>query len=700
VTNALLKAALAYARRGWSVFPLNGKLPFTGSHGHLDATTDPEQVRSWWRETPDANIGIACRSSGAGPIVVDVDGEAAEDFISTLTMPSTSEATSGRPHRRHLYFAPALDGTPVRRTLKIDRGLHDGTPSLDILGDGGYVVAPPSIHPKTGEPYFWLEEVTPAAFPIVLLKLIVPKDTKKVAEPLPDVLEEGNRDDMLTSLAGTMRRRGASEEGILAALREENDSRCRPPLSDRDLRKIARSIAKKAPAGVTENLTDLGNARRFVGQHHADVRHVRAWKYGWVVWDGVRWAPDQTGEAERIAKNTVRSIYLQASHVEDPEQREALLKHANRSESAGKVKAILEMAATEPEVAREQGLFDSNDWLLNVENGTLDLKTGALRAHAKDDHITKLAPVEYDETAACERWDEFLLEIMNGDEELVDFLQRAVGYSLTGDIGEHCFFFCYGRGRNGKSTFLEVLRDMLGDYAQQADFATFLARRGEGPRNDLARMRGARFVSAIEAQSDRSFDETVLKQLTGGDTITARKLYEEFFEFKPQHKIFLAANHKPAIREQTEALWSRIRLVPFTVTIPAERRVKNLRELLNAEHSGILNWALDGCRKWRESGLTNPRAIVKATKSYRDENDLMSEFFDARCMFEAKSWLSTQDLYRAFTEWWVETRGPQVKPWLPGAFTRALGERTELRQFKSNNLIRGWKGITLKLEGK
>lgn len=686
--SALLRSALEYAARGWAVFPLNGKRPIPGTHGHRDATTEAGVIRAWWREYPDANIGIAC-SSQTGPIVLDVDGPEGLASIGGLRLPKTLQASSRKKKsRRHYYFAP--NGSEVRRFIKV-------LPGLDILGDGGYVVAPPSIHPKTGKPYRWLNDFEPAPFPKVLMDLLERKRTKKSAPPLPEIIGEGQRDDLLTSLAGTMRRRGASEEAILAALREENERRCRPPLPDRQLKKIARSIAQKTPVPTIENLTDLGNARRFVNQHHKNVRYVRAWKRSWVIWDGIRWSPDETGEAERLAKMTVRSMQREAAAIEDPDVRESLLKHAARSESAGRIRSMLELASTEPEIACVPDVFDADPWLLNVENGTLDLRTGDLHAPNRGDMITKTAPVVFDPKAKPNRWLEFLADITDGDEELMEYLQLAVGYSLTGDTREQCLFFCYGTGQNGKSTFLETIREMLGDYAQQADFSTFLARRGEGPRNDLARMRGMRLVTAVEAPGDKSFDEAVLKQLTGGDTITARRLYEEYFEFTPTHKLFLAANHKPHVSEQTEAFWRRIRLIPFTVYIPPEKRDRLIREKLRRELSGILNWAIEGCLKWQSQGLIEPAAVKRATRSYREEEDLIGEFILASCELHPKAWTPTAELYQAFTSWWRETRGPVARPPMPRWFGRALGERPELRPAKRRK-IRGWTGIALKME--
>jgi putative DNA primase/helicase len=590
----------------------------------------------------------------------------------------------------HLYFDPTLDNTPIKRMIKV-------RPDLDILGDGGYVVAPPSIHPETNKRYMWVDRVKLVPFPLELLPLIVER-RKGPAEVLPDRLGDGRRDELLTSLSGSMRRRGASEEAILAAIREENASRCDPPLEDKQLKKIAKSIARKAPAGLGEHFTDLGNARRFIEQHKDNVRCILMGTRPWKIWDGSRWASDTTGEIERYAKGTVRMLYQEAAHVTDPDTREQILKHAAKSESASRITALIDLASTEPEVALTPDMFDSNHWLLNVENGTINLKTGEFYKHRKEDLMTQLAPIEYQPSAKCPRWDAFMLEVFGGDADLVKFTQKAIGYALTGDTREQCLFFAHGQGSNGKSTFLEIIRELFGSYAQQADFTTFLSRKGEGPRNDLARMRGARLVTSAEASGDRHFDETTLKQLTGGDTIVARKLYEEHFEFKPQHKLFLAANHKPIVKEQTEAFWRRIRMIPFTVTFAKKSRDKMLSSKLRKELPGILNWAIAGCLLWQKEGLPRPKAIRVATESYRDESDLLGEFLDRHVVFEPGAWSSTTQLYNAFTEWWAESRGARSFPLPMGWFTRGLGERAEVKILKRNG-IRGWLGVSLKLGG-
>jgi putative DNA primase/helicase len=690
-----MSAALAYAKRGWAVFPLNGKKPYT-SHGYHDATCDSKQIRAWYAKWPTMNIGIACDSQ-RGPVVIDIDGPSAITFLDGIDIPSTREATSGRKTKRHLYFDPSLESEEIRRLIRPFRDAHGAKITLDILGDGGYVVAPPSRHPETGRRYAWVSKRPLAPFPDALLRLLrSEKKMRHTAAPeLPQYIGEGERDQLLTSLAGTMRRRGASPSAILAALREENTTRVRPPLPDKDLHRIATSIGAKDPAVISEHMTDLGNARRFITQHDGEVRAIMSARRPWYTWDDKRWTPDQTGEVERMAKTTVRRIYTEASKIPDEEQRDALLKHAAKSESAPRIRGMLELAATEPELSTTIEMLDANRWLLNVNNGTIDLKTGALRPHKRKDLITRLAPIVYDDSAQCPRWDAFLLEVMNGDPDLVHFLQLAVGYSLTGDIREECLFFLYGQGSNGKSTFLEILRSLFGEYAKQSDFNTFLAARGDGPRNDIARMHGARLVTASEADSEKGFDGKTIKLLTGGDTIVARKLYEEHKEFKPQHKLWLAANHKPIVKEQTEGFWRRMRIVPFTVSFNANTRDKQLAKRLTNELPGILNWAIAGCLDWKKHGLVEPAAIRKATRTYRDENDLLGEFIAQSCSVDPTAWTSTPLLYRAFIDWWADTRGPRSQPISLGWFTRLLGERGDLRPAKRHH-ARGWVGLAVK----
>jgi len=315
--------------------------------------------------------------------------------------------------------------------------------------------------------------------------------------------------------------------------------------------------------------------------------------------------------------------------------------------------------------------------ILNVLNGTLDLRAGHLRPHQREDLITKLVQAGYDPAATCSRWEAFLDRIMAGNQNLIDFLRRAVGYSLTGSIREQVLFMMYGTGANGKSTFLELIRALLGDYAQQADFNTFLLRHYEGPRNDLARLMSARFVAATEAESGRPLAEVVVKQLTGGDTIAARFLRQEFFEYKPQFKLWLAANHKPVVRGTDNAIWRRIKLIPFTVTIPEPEQDRSLSSKLKEELSGILAWAVGGCLEWQEHGLGEPEEVRAATAAYRDDMDILAEFLSECCIVHPGAKVKASALYKAYTQWCQKCGEKEVKQ---RTFGMRLSERGVERQ--------------------
>lgn len=414
----------------------------------------------------------------------------------------------------------------------------------------------------------------------------------------------------------------------------------------------------RSPGGRPIALSDLGNSERLVLAHAPDLRYVQAQKK-WFAWDGSRFVADTTGEVKRRTKLTVRNILLEAAVMDDEKQRNQVTAHQIRSESERSIRAAMSLAESDDKIAVRLEDFDRDPLLLNVLNGTLDLRTCKLRSHSRADLITKIAPVEFDPEAKAPTWNQFLSEIMEGDQDRIKFIPRWAGYSLTGNTSEHKLLLAHGKGANGKSTLFEILRHTYGDYALQADFSTFLATKGSGIRNDIARLAGARTVCAIESDAGRRMSETVVKHLTGGDTVAARYLYSEHFEFVPTFKLWLATNHRPQITGTDEAIWRRIALVPFNFFVPPEERDRELKEKLIGEAQGILNWALGGLRDWQAQGLAEPDAVTFATSDYRQHEDTLQHFIDAKLIADPNSEVGASDLYSAYRIW-AEAQGEYV----------------------------------------
>jgi putative DNA primase/helicase len=440
-------------------------------------------------------------------------------------------------------------------------------------------------------------------------------------------------------------------------------------------------------------LTDLGNAERFAERHREDVRFCYEWRK-WLAWDGRRWNVDLSGAVERKAKATVRTIYAETESEGDEDRRRAIAKHAIRSEAHTRLNAMVGLSRSESGIPIQAKHLDKDPWLLNVENGTIDLRSGELREHSRADLITKLAPVEYDPDAEAPTWEAFLREVLPS-EDLRGFLRRAIGYTLTGDTSERAIFLLHGtRGKNGKSTFLEAIRDILGDHAMKTSSETLLAKPAGGIPNDIARLKGARFVAASETEANRRLAEAMVKEITGRDTISARFLYGEHFDFRPEFKVWLATNHKPEVKGTDPAIWDRIRLVPFEVRIPEERQDKRMPEKLCEELPGILAWAVEGCREWQREGLGEPREVKAATESYRKEQDVLGKFIEDRCVVGSTAITKATPLYQAYRQWCDETGETAVRQ---VAFGQGLAERG----FESgknpvrDNRVNIWRGIGL-----
>lgn len=440
-------------------------------------------------------------------------------------------------------------------------------------------------------------------------------------------------------------------------------------------------------AKLRSGLTDWGNAQRLVRLHGDDIRYCYDWAK-WLVWDGKRWNMNAFDAIQRFAKNVALDLYEEAAdtlatadEVQNPEVKKRLVdkalrikKWAEQSESASRLKAMLDVATSELGIRIRPSEMDAKPWLLNVQNGTLDLKTKELRGHARGDYLTRLCTVAFNPAATAPRFEKFLSEIMGGNAGLVGYIQRIGGYSLTAVVRQQVLFFFYGTGANGKSTFLEVLLHILGtDYAQQAAPEILAAKDRQNHPTEIADFFGLRFVSTVEVSEGRRLAETLVKQLTGNDTLKARRMREDFWSFRPTHKLVLAANHKPNVRGADYAIWRRIRIVPFEVTFTPDKQDPNLLDALKREAEGILAFFVRGCGDWDEHGLNDPPEVLQATDAYQKEMDDVGRFIEDRCTFAAGLCAASGALHGAYQAWHASEVGGE--PLSPQLFARRLEGR-------------------------
>lgn len=414
---------------------------------------------------------------------------------------------------------------------------------------------------------------------------------------------------------------------------------------------IGRSQRPQPPKRYT--FDDTGNAQRLIDAYPGVLRYCFPDKE-WLYYDTRKWRRDETGVIRRRADEVIEhmggqlQVYLDhASPEAAPEVEKQFHKHVRASRSNRAKTAMIQEAQHRAPILPAE--LDRHVDKLNTPNGVLDLKTGVLEAHDPALLLSKMTHVEYLDKMECPLWRAFLDDIFDHDGALIAYVQTAVGYSLTGHTSEQCAFFCYGAGRNGKSTFLDTLSAILGDYAVNIQPDTLMVRPAGAVNSDIARLKGARFVTSTEPNEGVRLNEGLVKQLTGGDRVTARRLYREEFEFTPEFKLWMATNHKPIIRGTDVGIWRRIHLIPFTVQIPEDRVDKTLKYTLRREAPAILSWAVEGCRRWRAHGLQPPAAVVAATRAYRNEMDVV-ELFLQECTAQGGE-AGASDLFKAYLQW-------------------------------------------------
>lgn len=718
--------------------------------GVLDATTNAATIRNWWHRFPDANIGVATgRTSGFVVLDVDVrrDGQASLAALETEygPLPPTWRALTGSGGT-HILFAAPGQTVPNAEAIR---------PGLDVRGDGGYIVAPGSQH-ASGGVYEWDGDAHPADGPLAplppwLLDLLTPAETFHTPLDTAAVLEGvpiGERDRTLFRLAAKLRHADVPFT-FADRLISEAAANCDPPFDARQAHAKVLSAYKRyeptidpelrfhtnghtdggqAPPGTATpptrspdelgpiecNETDVGNGQRLIYWHGENIRYVHQWAC-WIVWDGTRWRKDSAGAVYAMAKDTAHRIYTHEAHIlgeiataanERPDKTDqetqaaasalarykSRLSWASKSENRSRLEAMMTLAQSEPGIPITPADLDTDGWLLNCTNGTLDLRSGMLLAHDRAHLVSKTTGVTYDVDAPSPTWDRFLARVLGGDGELMAFLQRAAGYSATGKIRSHDLFFLFGKGANGKGSFVGALRVALGEYASEAAPDLLLEKKGDqGHPTSLADLFGKRLVTASENNDDgKHLAEALVKRLTGGDAIKARRLYEDFWEFAPTHKFWLSANYKPEIRGTDLGIWRRIKLIPFEVTIPLAEQDGAFSEKLAAEAAGILAWIVRGCLMWQEQGLDIPERVRAATDAYRSEMDRLKPWMDDCCTIGVQCQARAGELYTSFSAWQARNGERAISA---STFGRQLVDRGFTRVIAKRGHY--WRGIGL-----
>ena len=437
--------------------------------------------------------------------------------------------------------------------------------------------------------------------------------------------------------------------------------------------------------------TDTGNSRVFAERYQGKVRYCH--HFGkWLCWDGRRWKIDESGAVVELAKVAVNSMWEAVSTLPEDRQR-AASRWILQSASQNRLNAMLNLAKSDMRIAVSHEELDADPWVICCENGILDLRSGELAPHDPAQLITKLVPTPFEPKAECPVFLSFLSQIFKGDEELIHFIQKSAGYSLVGTTAERVILLCYGSGRNGKTTLIDLFLTMSGDYAVSAPFAAFMESRHDqgGPTSDIARLRGARFVCSAESEEGRRFNASRLKALTGGDQITARFLYAEPFTFRPQFCLWFCSNFKPEAKANDQALWDRVRLVPFEYRVADENVDKELPAKLRTELPGVLAWTVRGALAWQREGLTPPKAVCEATNEYRDSMNVIGNFLEEHTISGAGLRVKAADLYKAFGEWCEENGELKITKTALGLQLKQLGFTSDS---KSN--ARWWCGLLLK----
>ncbi|MDP4006688.1 phage/plasmid primase, P4 family [Methylobacterium sp. NEAU K] len=703
--------AVAYGRQGMKVHPLhtpvgdgcscgNPSCNRPGKHPRLrdwklKATADPHAIAKMWDQFPNANIGV-CTGAASGVFVLDVDGPEGRTSLRALRngqrgLKRSSRVDTGRGW--HYYLRS--NGYRFKNSAgRLGAG-------LDIRGDDGLVVGVGSRH-ASGVTYLHASDQrhntipVPAVAPDWLMDEICALGLAEKIDGEGDGVQasygaaaladevarfrkstDGTRNDNLNCSsfrlgqlvgAGVLGAdevvsaftRAAAEIGLDDAeiratiksgltagkknprqVRVETVHRLAPRATETELDALAEELAKLGE-------TDADNAERLTRRFGDRLAYTPG--RGFLVFDGRRWQRDASHQRMAFAERTARAIAAEVGWLSDGRDKAGRSSFATASLSKGALDRMLDLARNR--LAKSDAQFDAHPYLLNVENGTLDLRQGKLRPHSAEDLLTKILPVAHDQDANCPVFERVIAQALNRDEDLKAYFQRAVGYTLTGDTTEQVFFFVHGRGSTGKSTLINLIRQLLGDYGLHTPTETILAKQYDNAiPTDLARLMGARMVTVIEANWNRQIDEARLKAMTGGEPIAARFMRQDLFQFQPEFKLWFVANDPPGVRGTAESFWRRVHVLPFDQVVEDNEVDPELSEKLHAELPGILAWSVRGCLEWQRHRLKPPQAVRRATDGWKQKADHVRRFMTEAVVIESNNLVGAHDLYLAYRSW-------------------------------------------------
>lgn len=648
--NILISMALEYSKKGWVIFSLlsNDKRPAISAWQKSEAMNE-DTIKRVWNDRLH-NIGVITGHK-SGIFVLDVDVGNDKKGLETLEGLEKEYGCLDTYRVRtisgglHLYFQYPLN-LEIRNKVNFLSG-------LDIRGEGGYVVAPPSI--VNGKRYEIIDARPPIEAPQWLLKLITGDISDSKNHSIDGTISKGQRNDSLFRQACSMRARGADDEEIAELIHEMNKTIVSPPLPNTEVDTIINQACQYERGISSDSLTDVGNAERFVRDHSGSLLYCSDTKQ-WHIWDGKVWKPDQLGAVANLATNTVQKFAADAKRFRDGTLRDKAVKWSTVSMSKVRLDAMIALASARLAVLSYH--FDNKDYELNTANCIIDLKTCQPIDHDPTRHHAVITDAAYNADATCPAFEKFMQTIFQNDAEMIAYIQRIMGYLLTGDTSEQCLFILLGDGRNGKSTLLNVIVDLLGGYLRRANANTFLLNNKSAIRSDIARLAGCRVVTGSEASEDQYWDEVLIKDITGGEKITARRLYQNETEFSPKFKILIAVNSLPRVRGTDGGIWRRIRIIPFDYIIDEWDVDPRLGEKLHKEMSGILNFALEGLRQWQKKGLEPPSTVKDRTNEYRKSMDSIQEYIEERCTISQGGEALATELYNDYSRWAKENNHP------------------------------------------